>query len=164
MGERRPFALTNGVGADFGETVMLSAISRTWWLAALRGALAIVFGVAAFVSPGLTFDVLVLLFGAYAFVDGVIVLSFGLMAAGEHKRWWPLLVGGLFGIAAGVLTFVQPAATALALVYVIGAWAIVTGALEIVAAIRLRKVITNECRANRREQRRARFAIAWRRS
>jgi len=123
---------------------MLSAISRTWWLAALRGALAIVFGVAAFVSPGLTFDVLVLLFGAYAFVDGVIVLSFGLMAAGEHKRWWPLLVGGLFGIAAGVLTFVQPVATALALVYVIGAWAIVTGALEIVAAICLRKVITNE--------------------
>ena len=124
--------------------MMLTAISRTWWLAALRGALAIVFGVGAFVWPGLTFDVLVLLFGAYAFVDGVVVLSFGLMAAGEHGRWWPLVVGGIVGLAIGVVTFVQPAATALALVYVIGAWAIVTGVLEITGAIRLRKVITNE--------------------
>jgi uncharacterized membrane protein HdeD (DUF308 family) len=69
---------------------------------------------------GLTFDVLVALFGAYAFVDGVVVLRFALMVAGEHGRWWPLLVG----IAIGVLTLVQPAATALALVYVIAAWAI----------------------------------------
>jgi len=111
--------------------MMLTPISRTWWLAALRGVLAIVFGVAVFVSPGLTFDVLVLLFGAYAFVDGVVVLSFGLMAAGEHGRWWPLVVGGIVGLAIGVLTFVQPAATALALVYVIGAWAIATAALAL---------------------------------
>ncbi len=123
---------------------MLSAISRTWWLAALRGALAIAFGVAAFVSPGLTFDVLVLLFGAYAFFDGVVVLTFGLMAAGTYRRWWPLVLGGIVGLAIGILTFVQPAATALALVYVIGAWAIVTGILEVIGAIRLRKVITNE--------------------
>src|SRR6266567_803264 len=144
MGERRPFALTNGVGADFGETMMLSTVSRTWWLVALRGALAILFGVAAFVWPGPTFDVLVLLFGAYAFFDGVVVLTFGLMAAGTHGRWWPLVLGGIVGLAIGVLTFVQPAATALALVYVIGAWAIVTGVLEIIGAIRLRKVFTNE--------------------
>jgi uncharacterized membrane protein HdeD (DUF308 family) len=123
---------------------MLSAISRTWWLAAFRGAFAVVFGVATFAWPGFTFDVLVLLFGVYAFVDGAVVLSLGLMAAGEHGRWWPLVVGGIVGLAIGVLTFVQPAATALALVYVIGAWAIVTGVLEIVAAIRLRKVITTE--------------------
>ena len=66
------------------------------------------------------------------------------MAAGEHGRWWPLVVGGIVGIAIGVLTLLQPAATALALVYVIGAWAIGTGVLEIIAAIRLRTVITNE--------------------
>ena len=124
--------------------MMLSTVSRTWWLAALRGALATVIGVAAFVWPGPTFDVLVLLFGAYAFFDGVVVLSFGLMAAGTPGRWWPLLVGGIVGLAIGVVTFVQPATTALALVYVIGAWAIVTGVLEIIGAIRLRKVITNE--------------------
>jgi uncharacterized membrane protein HdeD (DUF308 family) len=56
---------------------MLSAITCNWWLVALRGALAVVFGIVAFVWPGLTFEVLVLLFGAYAFVDGIIVLSFG---------------------------------------------------------------------------------------
>src|SRR5712691_2713946 len=99
--------------------MMLATMRRTWWLAALRGALAVIFGVSAFVWPGLTFDVLVVLFGAYAFVDGVVVLSFGLMVAGEHGRWWPLLIGGIVGVAIGVLTFVQPAATALALVYVI---------------------------------------------
>ncbi len=123
---------------------MLSSITHNWWLVALRGTLAVIFGAAAFVRPGLTFEVLVLLFGAYAFIDGVIVLSFGLMAAGEGQRWWPLVLGGVVGIATGVLTFVQPAAMALALVYVIGAWAVVTGILEIVAAIRLRKVITSE--------------------
>ena len=123
---------------------MLSSITRNWWLGALRGTLAVIFGAAAFVWPGLTFEVLVLLFGAYAFVDGVIVLSFGLTAAGDGQRWWPLVLGGVIGIATGVLTFVQPAAMALALVYVIGAWAIVTGVLEIAAAIRLRNVITNE--------------------
>jgi uncharacterized membrane protein HdeD (DUF308 family) len=123
---------------------MLSAITRNWWLAALRGSLAVIFGVAAFVWPGLTLEVLVLLFGAYAFVDGVVVLGFGLMAAGDGLRWWPLVLGGIVGIATGVFTFVQPGAIALALVYVIGAWAVVTGILEIVAAIRLRNVITNE--------------------
>src|ERR1700686_3744297 len=67
---------------------MLASISRNWWLLALRGALAVVFGIAAFVWPGITFDILVLLFGAYAFIDGVVVLGFGLMAAGagRHRR------------------------------------------------------------------------------
>ena len=123
---------------------MLSSITRNWWLAALRGGLAIVFGVAAFVWPGLTFEVLVLLFGAYAFVDGAVVLSLGLMAAGDQERWWPLVLGGVVGIATGVLTFIYPGAMALALVYVIGAWAIITGILEMAAAIRLRNVITSE--------------------
>ncbi len=123
---------------------MLSNISSNWWLLALRGALAVMFGVAAFVWPGLTFEVLVLLFGAYAFIDGVIMFSFGLMAAGDKQQWWPMVLGGIIGIAVGVLTFAQPAAMALALVYVVGAWAIVTGLLEIVAAIRLRDVISNE--------------------
>jgi uncharacterized membrane protein HdeD (DUF308 family) len=123
---------------------MLSAITQNWWLVALRGALAVIFGVAAIVWPGLTFEVLVLLFGAYAFVDGAVVLGFGLMAAGEGRRWWPLVLGGVVGIATGVLTFIYPGAVALALVYVIGAWAIVTGILEIVAAIRLRNVVTGE--------------------
>lgn len=123
---------------------MLASISRNWWLAALRGVLAVIFGVAAFVWPGITFEVLVLLFGAFAFVDGILLFCFGLLAAGEHEQWWPLVLSGIVGVAVGVLTFSQPAATALALVFVIGIWAVVTGLLEIVAAIRLRKVITTE--------------------
>jgi uncharacterized membrane protein HdeD (DUF308 family) len=123
---------------------MLSSLSRNWWLVALRGALAVIFGIVAFVWPGVTFEALVLLFGAYALVDGIVVLGFGLVAAGDREQWWPLVLSGIIGIATGVLTFAQPGAMALALVYVIGIWAIVTGLLEIVAAIRLRDVIGNE--------------------
>ena len=123
---------------------MLSSLTRNWWLVALRGTLAVIFGVAAFVLPGVTFEVLVLLFGAYAFVDGVLVLSFGLMAAGDGEQWWSLALGGILGIGLGVLTFARPETMALALVYVAGFWAIVTGLLEIVAAIRMRDVISGE--------------------
>jgi uncharacterized membrane protein HdeD (DUF308 family) len=123
---------------------MLSSLTRNWWLVALRGTLAVIFGVAAFVWPGVTFEVLVLLFGAYAFVDGVLVFSFGLMAAGDGEQWWPLVLSGILGIGLGVLTFARPATMALALVDVVGFWAIVTGLLEIVAAIRLRDVISAE--------------------
>jgi uncharacterized membrane protein HdeD (DUF308 family) len=106
--------------------------------------LAVIFGVAAFVWPGITFEALVLLFGVYAFLDGVLVLSFGLMAAGDGEQWWPLVLGGILGIGLGVLTFARPAAMGEALVYVVGFWAIVTGLLEIVAAIRLRDLISGE--------------------
>ena len=117
---------------------MLTSISRNWWLAVLRGLLAVIFGVAAFVWPGITFDVLVLLFGAFAFVDGILLFGFGLLAAGKHDRGWPLVLSGILGVAVGVLTFFQPAAVALGLIFVIGIWAVVTGLLEIVAAVRLR--------------------------
>jgi uncharacterized membrane protein HdeD (DUF308 family) len=123
---------------------MLSSITNSWWLLALRGTLAVIFGAVAFVWPGITFEVLVLLFGAYAFVDGVLVFTYGLMAAGAGQQWWPLILGGILGITVGVLTFAKPATMGLALVYVVGAWAIITGLLEIVAAIRLREYISTE--------------------
>jgi len=123
---------------------MLSSLTSNWWLAALRGALAVLIGVIAFAWPGMTFEALVLLFGIYAFLDGVMVLSFGLMAAGDGEQWWPLVLGGILGIGLGVLTFAKPAAMGEALVYVIGFWAIVTGLLEIVAAIHLRDVVSGE--------------------
>jgi uncharacterized membrane protein HdeD (DUF308 family) len=123
---------------------MLSEISRNWWLVAFRGALAVIFGVIAFVWPGVTFEALVLLFGAYALVDGVLMVLFGLMAASYHQQWLPLVIGGVIGVGLGIITFVQPATVALALVYVVAFWAIFTGLLEIVAAIRLRDVISAE--------------------
>jgi uncharacterized membrane protein HdeD (DUF308 family) len=105
--------------------------------------LAVLAGVAAFAYPSITFEVLVLLFGIYAFLDGVLWLAFGLLAAGDHERWWPLVVSGIVGIAVGVLTFAETQSVGLALVYVIGAWAVVTGVLEIVAALRLREVMSD---------------------
>jgi uncharacterized membrane protein HdeD (DUF308 family) len=123
---------------------MLSSLTRNWWMVAARGTLAVIFGVVAFAWPGITFEALVLLFGIYAFVDGVTVLGFGLMAASDGERWWPLVLSGILGIGLGVVTFARPGAVGLALVYVVGFWAIVTGLLEIVAAIRLRDVISGE--------------------
>jgi uncharacterized membrane protein HdeD (DUF308 family) len=103
--------------------------------------LAVLAGVATFAHPGLTFEALVLLFGIYALLDGVLWPAFGLLAASEHERWLPLVVSGIVGIAVGVLTSVETQSVALALVYVVGAWAVVTGALEIVSALRFRQVM-----------------------
>jgi uncharacterized membrane protein HdeD (DUF308 family) len=113
-------------------------------MVALRGTLAVIFGVVAFAWPGITFEALVLLFGVYAFVDGITVLGFGLMAASDGEQWWPLVLSGILGIGLGVVTFAKPGTVGLALVYVVGFWAIVTGLLEVVAAIRLRDVISGE--------------------
>src|SRR5262249_35196201 len=117
---------------------MISSLTRNWWVLAARGTLAVIFGVVAFAWPNLTFEALVLLFGAYVLLDGITMLSFGIMAASDGEQWWPLVLSGILGIALGVFTWVRPEAVGLALVYIIGAWAIVTGILEIVGAIRLR--------------------------
>src|SRR5712664_4266228 len=118
---------------------MATVLLRNWWALALRGVLAILLGVAAFVLPGVTLAVLVALFGAYALVDGVLAIIAGVRAAERHERWWSPVFKGLAGIAAGVVAFVQPALTALALLYLIGGWGIVTGILEIVAAVHLHR-------------------------
>jgi uncharacterized membrane protein HdeD (DUF308 family) len=118
----------------------VDVLARNWWAIALRGLLAVLFGLAAFFWPGISLVVLVALFGAYALVDGI----FAIVSAFKTKDWWPLLLEGAAGIAAGALTFLWPGITALALVYVIAAWAIVTGIFEIIAAVRLRKEIENE--------------------
>jgi uncharacterized membrane protein HdeD (DUF308 family) len=118
-------------------------LTRNWWAVALRGGLAIVFGVVAFLMPLPTILALVWLFGAYALIDGV----FSLVSAAKRDRsqpWWALLFEGLIGIAIGALAFVWPGLTTMALVYLIAAWAFLTGIFKIVAAIRLRKDITGE--------------------
>ncbi len=105
-----------------------------WWLLGIRGLLAVLFGLAALVWPGLTLLVLVLLFGAYALVNGVIAVIVSLQERSIFARWWVLLVEGLVGIIAGLVTFLWPAITALVLLYLIALWAIVTGVFEIIAA------------------------------
>jgi uncharacterized membrane protein HdeD (DUF308 family) len=122
---------------------MLTQLSRNWWLIALRGVAAILFGILAIVWPGVTLTFLVLLFGAYALVDGLLTVFAALTNQAGERRWWVLLEG-LVGIAAAVLTFLWPGATAFSLLYLIAAWAILTGVLEILAAIELRREISNE--------------------
>jgi uncharacterized membrane protein HdeD (DUF308 family) len=127
----------------FGQLVeAIGELPRHWWVVALRGLAAIVFGMLAFIWPGITLAVLILFFGAYAIVDGALALYSAIRSRGEHV-WGPLLEGVL-GIAAGLVAFFWPGMTTLALLLVIAFWAILTGVMEVYAAIRLRRVITNE--------------------
>jgi uncharacterized membrane protein HdeD (DUF308 family) len=116
--------------------------SDYWWAFVIRGAAAVIFGILAFVWPEITLAVLVLLWGAFALVDGIFSIV-GAVRGGSNPRWL-LLVQGIAGVAAGVLTFIWPGLTALVLLYIIAAWALITGVLEVVAAVRLRRAIENE--------------------
>jgi uncharacterized membrane protein HdeD (DUF308 family) len=124
--------------------VDLALLAKNWWLVALRGIAAILFGVLAAIVPGLTLALLVMLFGAYALIEGGFNVVAAVRGATGGRAWWALLLEGLVSLAAGVVAFIMPGLTALALVYLIAAWAIVTGILEIAVAVRLRKHITGE--------------------
>jgi uncharacterized membrane protein HdeD (DUF308 family) len=123
---------------------MTNRLSRNWWAIALRGVVAIAFGVLAFLWPGLTLYALVILFGAFAIVDGVLALVGAFRRREGRRPDFFLIIGGLAGIAAGIIAFVLPGLSALALLYVIAAWAIVTGIAEVVAAYQLREEIRGE--------------------
>src|SRR5215831_19244055 len=122
---------------------MVTILAQRWWALAIRGLAAIVFGILTFVYPGLSLYALVILFGAWAFADGIFNLIAAIRRAGTQGWGW-LLFEGLASIGAGVVTFFWPRITALALLWVIGAWSIVHGIAEIVEAVRLRKAIRNE--------------------
>jgi uncharacterized membrane protein HdeD (DUF308 family) len=132
----------NGNDAVIGTVADL--LTRNWWLLALRGLAAVLFGVIAFVWPGATLITLVWLFGAFALVNGFLSLVLAAKVPKGYPRFGSLILGGLLGILAGLLAFVMPAITALGLIILIAAWAMVTGILEIVAALKLRKEINNE--------------------
>ena len=123
---------------------VLDTFRLNWWLLALRGLVAVLFGVLAFIWPGATLLTLVWLFGAFALVNGVLSLVLAVKTPKGYPKVGSLIFGGLLGILAGLLTFVMPGITALGLLILIAAWAIITGVMELVAAVRLRKVINNE--------------------
>jgi uncharacterized membrane protein HdeD (DUF308 family) len=119
---------------------MVGQLVRNWWVPVLRGVLGILFGFLVFAYPRTAVTVFVYLFGAYALVDGVIALALAFDVS--RGRGW-LILSGIAGIAAGILTFLYPSATALALVYIVAAWAIITGIFEIVAAFEWRQVLSD---------------------
>src|SRR5215475_562672 len=123
---------------------MLHALAKNWWLVLLRGIAGIVFGVLAFAWPGITLLTLVLLYGAYALIDGVVALAAAFTGGAKPIPTWWLIVIGLLGIAAGLLTFLWPGITALVLILFIVAWAVAHGIFEIIGAIQLRHEIDNE--------------------
>jgi uncharacterized membrane protein HdeD (DUF308 family) len=110
----------------------------------IRGIAGIALGIVTFAWPGITLVALVFLFAAYSLIDGVMSLIGAVRAAEAHERWGVLVLEGLVGIAAAAVTVMWPGITTIALVFVIAVWAIITGALEIGAAIHLRKVISGE--------------------
>lgn len=123
---------------------MKELLLRSWWMLALRGAIAIVFGLLAIMWPQLTLLLLVTLFGTYALLSGMVSVA-GAVKNREHDEdWWLLLLLGLVSIGAGIVAFVHPALTALVLVLVIGMNALLTGVLDVAVAIRLRKHMQGE--------------------
>jgi uncharacterized membrane protein HdeD (DUF308 family) len=123
---------------------MRFSLAINWWSLVIRGLLGITVGIVTFIWPGITLAALVFLFAGYALIDGIMSLTGAIRAVQAHERWGILLIEGIAGIGAAVVTVLWPAITAISLVFVIAAWAIVTGIVEIAAAIRLRSVISGE--------------------
>src|SRR5262245_52693415 len=123
---------------------LANIFARNWWVLLIRGLAGILFGILTFAKPGVSLTTLVLFFGAYALVDGLFALWAAIAGRNEHEHWWVLMLEGLTGIGVGILTFMSPGLTALAILFYIAVWAIVRGMLEIIAAVRLRKEISGE--------------------
>jgi uncharacterized membrane protein HdeD (DUF308 family) len=122
----------------------VQAYSRHWWVLALRGALAVLFGILAIIWPGATIVVLVLLFGAYAFINGLFLLIGSLSGRISRDHKWLTMVEGMAGILIGIITFFYPGLTAASLLFLIAIWALVTGIMEIITAISMRHQIEHE--------------------
>ncbi len=115
-----------------------------WWALALRALAAILLGIFAIVMPGPTLAAIVIVFGIHAITDGILAIIAAVRGIRKNERWGPMLFQGVIGIIAGVIAIGWPGTGALALTYLVAAWALVTGAFEIAAAIRLREVIKGE--------------------
>jgi uncharacterized membrane protein HdeD (DUF308 family) len=124
--------------------VVEGIMSGLWWAIALRALAAILLGIIAIFMPGPTLAAIVIVFGIYAIIDGILAIVAAVRGFRKKERWWPMLLEGLVGIAAGAIAIFWPGIGALALTYLVAAWALVTGAFEIAAAIRLRRVISGE--------------------
>jgi uncharacterized membrane protein HdeD (DUF308 family) len=138
LGANRRSGATDG--GWFSESEAMSALlAKNWWALAIRGILGIIFGIIAFVMPGVTIAALILWFSAYMLVDGIFAIVAGVRAAMKHERWGALILEGIVDLIAAAIAFLMPIATLLAFVWLSGAWAIVSGVLMLVAVFRLRQ-------------------------
>src|SRR5215467_15627933 len=126
------------------EKHLAAILFHSWWVLLLRGIIAIAFGLLTWFQPGISLAALVLLFGAYVLADGILGVWAAFTGRKNNEDWWVMLLWGLIGIGVGIVALLAPGITALALLFYIAIWAIATGIMEIVAAIRLRKVIKGE--------------------
>jgi uncharacterized membrane protein HdeD (DUF308 family) len=122
---------------------MLNIVTKDWWIYVFRGFLAIAFGLLAIIWPGLTIGILIVLFGVYVIFEGLLALSAAFRNR-DRKLWWVLLLEGIAGIIVGLFAFIWPGATAVVLIIFIAFWAILTGILEIAAAVQLRRRLKGE--------------------
>lgn len=114
------------------------------WMLALRGVLAILFGLIALFVPGIALLAFIVAFAVYALLDGIVAVAVALGERTSSTRWWWVLVEGILSIVAGILAFAYPGVTALVLLYIVAAWAVLTGIMEIVTAVSLREVLSRE--------------------
>src|SRR5690242_15265463 len=106
----------------------LATLSKWWWAVALRGLVAVIFGIIAIVWPGLTLFWLIIVFGAYAIIDGVVEIYSGFFDRAQYgARWWVGVLEGIVSLVVGLIAWIWPGLTALALLYLIAAWAVITG-------------------------------------
>ena len=123
---------------------LTTMLQRSWWVLLVRGLAAIVFGVLTWMQPAASAVALLVIFGAYVLVDGVLGVYGAIKTRHQSSHWWVMLIWGLAGVIVGVLTVINPAITGLVLTIYIGVWAVVTGVMQIIAAMRLRKEIEGE--------------------
>jgi uncharacterized membrane protein HdeD (DUF308 family) len=116
---------------------MTTAFILNWWAVALRGVAAVLFGFFALLRPGVALGALVFVFGVFALLDGLFAAVAGIRAAEHHERWWPALLEAVLGVGAAAAAFLVPGATMVGLVYVVAAWALISGALKLAAAVHL---------------------------
>ena len=126
------------------ENIGVQAIRRNWWMLALRGVFAIIFGLIALFAPGIALLAFVYVFAAYALIDGIMAVYIAIRERGSLSRWGWVLFEGILGIIAGIVAFVYPGLTALVLLYIVAIWAVVTGIMEIIAAFAMRGFVARE--------------------
>jgi len=123
---------------------MVEILARNWAWVLLRGMVAFLFGVFTLFNPAIALMTLVLLFGTYALIDGIFMVAWAIVDGRGQPRWVTLIVGGLLGIVIGAQTLVTPNVTAVALLAIIATWSIIMGIAELVAAVKLRKMLSGE--------------------